>query len=112
MPQLANIGKIAEVAEGESKAMTCGDEVIAVFNVGGTFYACGDVCPHAGGPLHQGFIGPPSTSGDTSNGPVVTCPWHGWTFELGVNADRPKDGVTRYRVIVEGEDILLELPEA
>ena len=46
--------------------------VIALFNVDGTFYALDGVCPHQGGPLGQG----------TLEGCIVTCPWHGWQFDV------------------------------
>lgn len=38
----------------------------------GTLCALADVCPHAGGPLHEGTL---------ENG-VVTCPWHGSRFRF------------------------------
>ena len=38
----------------------------------GRVYAIGDVCSHAGGPLHEG----------TLEGRSVICPWHGSQFDL------------------------------
>jgi nitrite reductase (NADH) small subunit len=49
-----------------------GDRVVALFNVDGNFYALDGVCPHQGGPLGKGKI----------TGCVVTCPWHGWQFDV------------------------------
>ncbi len=48
------------------------DRIIALFNVAGTFYALDGVCPHQGGPLGQGDLA----------GCIVTCPWHGWQFDV------------------------------
>lgn len=48
------------------------DRVVALFNVAGTYYALDGVCPHQGGPLGQGEL----------RGHVVTCPWHGWQFDV------------------------------
>ena len=45
---------------------------MALFNVEGTFYALDGVCPHQGGPLGKGAM----------TGHVVTCPWHGWQFDV------------------------------
>ena len=44
----------------------------ALFRVDGTVYAIDGACSHAGGPLAQGEI----------KGGVVTCPWHGFQFDV------------------------------
>jgi nitrite reductase/ring-hydroxylating ferredoxin subunit len=38
----------------------------------GAFYALDGICPHQGGPLGKGFV----------NGCIVTCPWHGFQFDV------------------------------
>jgi len=102
-----SVGRIVKVAErrhipeGTGIAVTIGALSIAVFNVGGQFYATSDVCPHAGGPLSEGWI----------EDKQVTCPWHGWTFDLDPGEESPHDGLHRYPVIVNGEDIKIELPD-
>lgn len=45
---------------------------VAVFNVGGELHAIENSCPHQGGPLADGWL----------EGSVVTCPWHGWCFDV------------------------------
>jgi nitrite reductase (NADH) small subunit len=45
---------------------------IAVANVDGTFRACTNTCPHAGGPMGEGSL----------SGAELTCPYHGWAFDL------------------------------
>jgi nitrite reductase/ring-hydroxylating ferredoxin subunit len=45
---------------------------IALANVDGAIYAFNDSCRHEGGPLSSGVL-----IGDT-----VTCPWHGWTYNI------------------------------
>ena len=92
--------KVEELPEGESRRVLAEVESIAVFNVGGQYYACSDACPHAGGPLHQGYI----------EGTRVACPWHGWSFELTPDPARPKDGVSRYTVTVSDGQLFVELP--
>jgi 3-phenylpropionate/trans-cinnamate dioxygenase ferredoxin subunit len=75
---------------------------IALFNLGGTFYAIDDTCPHRGGPLSQGFI----------QGDVVVCPWHGARFRLGtgeVLSPPAQQGVACYPVRVHGQDIEIEI---
>ncbi|OLB95119.1 MAG: hypothetical protein AUH30_15980 [Candidatus Rokubacteria bacterium 13_1_40CM_68_15] len=46
---------------------------LAVFRLGERFYAVDNACPHKGGPLAEGAV----------EGTVVTCPWHGFTVDLG-----------------------------
>lgn len=93
-------GTVADIPPGRAVCVKHNGGGIAVFNIGGAFYACDDACPHAGGPLHQSFI----------SGTVVSCPWHGWTFDL-VETDGPPDGVRRFPVVVEGDEIIIELPD-
>ncbi|GMV93608.1 MAG: hypothetical protein AMXMBFR82_33860 [Candidatus Hydrogenedentota bacterium] len=101
MSEVVKVAETNEIPDGEGKAITHGKHRIAVFNVGGTFHAISDACPHAGGPLSDGWL----------EGTEVTCPWHGWSFDVQYCDEDPKDGVCRYKVVVEGNDVKVELPE-
>ena len=57
---------------GHGLETVVGDHIIALFHVEGMFYALEGVCPHQGGPLGMGEL----------EGRVVTCPWHGWQFDV------------------------------
>jgi len=103
---MANLTKVAttqEIKPGDAKQVILGGKKIALFNVGGTFYAIDDACPHKGGSLSEG------TFDDTT----VTCPWHGAEFDMttgkALSAPAVK-GVGSYKVVVTGDDIQLELP--
>jgi chlorite dismutase len=61
-----------EVPDGGSKLVYVGGEQVALFNVGGRFYAIGNRCPHANGPLVDG----------TLDGATVICPLHHSRFDL------------------------------
>lgn len=56
-----------------SRVVKFGNRQIAVFDHGGTVYACNNRCPHEGYPLKEG------TLGDTC---ILTCNWHNWKFDL------------------------------
>ena len=101
MGEVVKVAEVGEIPEGEGKSVTCGKHRIAVFNTGGTFHAISDSCPHAGGPLSDGWI----------EGTKITCPWHGWSFDILYSEEDRRDGICRYRVHVEGNDIKVELPE-
>lgn len=99
MPDTIRVGPKADIPDGECAVVTHGRTRIAVYNAGGRFFAISDACPHAGGPLSEGFV----------DGTDVTCPWHGWTFSLDPeNAD--DDGCLRYNVREENGDLLVEIP--
>jgi nitrite reductase (NADH) small subunit len=62
----------AEIPVGSGREVVADGRIFAVYNVDGTFHILDGICPHAGGPLGKG----------TLRGDVVTCPWHGWQFQL------------------------------
>jgi nitrite reductase/ring-hydroxylating ferredoxin subunit len=100
MPQVHTVAKVTQVPEGSSICVEAGGEQIALFNMKGTYFAISESCPHAGGPLSEGFV---------DENMVVTCPWHGWCFDL--HQEKPSnDGVVRYKVLVEDGDIKVEIP--
>ncbi|MBI3393125.1 MAG: Rieske 2Fe-2S domain-containing protein [Nitrospirae bacterium] len=66
------IGRIEDVPDGEGRAVTLYGRTYAVFREGDRLFALENRCPHAGGPLADGFVG----------GGSVTCPLHGWKVDL------------------------------
>lgn len=100
MSELLYVGTKEEIPPGSSKVIVHEKHPIVVFNVEGTFYAVSNLCPHAAGPLDQGFV----------EDCKITCLWHDWTFELSPD-DPPNDGLPRYRVHVDGEKISVEYPQ-
>ncbi len=101
MSELVPIGSANQIPNGEGKAFTCGKHRVAVFNIDGAFYAVSDSCPHAGGPLSDGWL----------DGTEVTCPWHGWSFDVKLCDEDPKDGLCRYKVQVENGELKVEIPD-
>ena len=91
--------RTAEVPPGCAKEVEVEGKALSVFNVNGTFYALDDICPHKGGPLSEGSL----------EGTVVTCPWHGWKFDVqtGISPINPQAQTQTYPVKVEGDDILV-----
>jgi len=101
MATFVRVAATTEVAPGHGKTVEVNGKRLAVFNVDGAFYAVDDACKHKGGPLGEGEL----------DGCIVTCPWHGWTYDVrtGVSPDDPECAVGRYDVKVDGDDVLVAL---
>lgn len=89
---------VSDVAPGTAKLVAVDGKEIALFNVGGTFYALDNECPHRGGPLGEGDL----------EDCIVTCPWHAWQYDVRTGESITDDlKVARYDVKVEGDDVLV-----
>ena len=101
MPTLTKVAKKSEIPPGTGKAVEVGGKTIAVFNCEGAFYAIDNTCKHRGGPLAEGSL----------SGTSVTCPWHGWEYDVtsGVCQLDPSVQVQKFDVKVEGDDILVSV---
>jgi nitrite reductase/ring-hydroxylating ferredoxin subunit len=88
-----------EIPAGTIREFQVNGKTIALANVDGTFYAVNNTCLHRGGPLGQGEL----------EDKVVTCPWHGWQYDVttGVNTMDDSERVDRYEVKVEGDVVLV-----
>ncbi len=103
MSEFTKIVAAKDVPPGKSVCVEFAGEKVALFNVDGTCYAVSDTCTHAGGPLSEGEI----------DGTVVTCPYHGATFDLttgNVTGPPAPSAVTCYQVRVEGDEIQIAAP--
>ena len=102
MGTLTKVAQKKDLPAGKAISVSVGSKRIAVFNVDGKFYAMDDECTHAGGSLSEGEV----------QGTIVTCPWHGATFDVTsgtVMSEPAPDNVNSYKVLVEGDDIKVEV---
>ena len=102
MANFVRVAAVGDVPPGTGKCVEAGGKQIALFNVGGAYYAIDDTCPHKGGPLSQGAV----------EGETVTCPWHRSKFDIktgAVIAPPAVTGVGSYRVRVSGSDVEVEV---
>ncbi|MBI2574735.1 Rieske (2Fe-2S) protein [Candidatus Woesearchaeota archaeon] len=97
---LVKVAKKADISPGTGKTVVANGKEIALFNIGGNFYALSNKCVHKGGPLGEGEL-------DNS---TVTCPWHGWEYDVktGQCLTMPVS-VETYPVKVEEEDVMVEV---
>lgn len=93
--------KIKDVKEGEGKTVSVNGQEVALFNVEGKFHAIDNSCVHKGGPLGEGML----------EGDVVTCPWHGWKYNVktGVSPVKSSVSVKAFKTKVVGDEIQVEV---
>lgn len=127
------LGDASELPRNGRRTYVVDGERIAVFDVDGEFYAIRDACPHVGGPPGDGrvcrrparaapFVSAfrdfapgadpvrtPAMATDESDRLTISCPVHGWEFDLADGTPRfpAKRGTRTYPVRVE--DGLLEI---
>ncbi len=102
MAQAVIVAKKSDLPPGKAIAVDTEGKKIALFNIDGKYFAIDDMCTHAGGSLSEGEV----------SGTIVTCPWHGATFDVtnGAALSAPAfDKVNSYKVLLAGENIQLEI---
>ena len=95
------VAAVAEIVPGTGKVVQTGGKAVAVFNVGGMFYAIANRCTHMGGPLGEGKVA----------GTTVTCPWHGSRFDVtsgAVVGPPARQPVKTYPVRIESGNVLID----
>ena len=75
--QWIDVAAVDAVPEAGAIEVVVKGEVIALFRCDGQLFALDGLCAHQGGPVAQGTLG--KTDGGNH---CVTCPWHGWQYEL------------------------------
>lgn len=92
------VAKISEVPNYGKKAVEVNGNPILIVNVKGEIFACENECPHQGSPLNAAIV---------KDGPTLSCPRHGYKFNLktGVCLDYPEYNLKIYPVSIAGDDI-------
>ena len=101
MGEFVRVTGTTDVKAGSGIVAEVNGKTLAVFNVDGAFHVIDNTCVHRGGPLGEGDLA----------GQVVTCPWHGWEYDVttGGCVNNPAATVVRYQVKVEGTDVKVVL---
>jgi nitrite reductase (NADH) small subunit len=90
-----------EVLPGTIREFEIEGKSVALANVEGKFFAVSNVCLHRGGPLGEGEL----------DRQVVTCPWHGWQFDVTNGQLLTNAAVTLacYAVEVRGDEVFVDV---
>lgn len=97
------VGRVGDFTPGRGKMVVVNGRHVALFRLGDDFHALDNLCLHRGGPLCDGPIA----------NHVVTCPWHGWSYQIttGMMVQDPRVGVSKHDVRIDGDTILVRLVE-
>lgn len=103
MPSFVTVARVGELLPGSARQVTVEGRWVALFNIDGVYHAVDNLCLHRGGPLCEGGI----------RGHVVTCPWHGWQFDVtsGALVQDPTVGVSHHATRIVGDEIQVKLSD-
>lgn len=98
------VATVTEIPDGERKIVQMDGLSIGVFHHRGAWIALRNSCVHQGGPVATGSL----------EGDVLTCPWHGYQFDVrsGHCLTDPHAELDRYPVTLEGDTLYLDLPQS
>ena len=103
--ELYRVCHTSEIVDGTARSFEIGERRLALYNIGGTFYATDDRCTHARAYLSEGFI-----EGDT-----IECPLHGGRFHIptGQPLSPPvRAPICVYQVQVIDNEIYVQIVES
>lgn len=94
------VAAVKDVPLGGGIQVTIDDDDLALFNVGGEFFAIDDLCPHRGAPLSQGFL----------EQDKVFCPLHCFDFNLKTGECQVAShlSIATYPTKVENGDVFIQ----
>ncbi len=96
------VGTEAEIPLGERKIVKLAGIPIGVFHHASGWYAIKNKCLHAGGPVAEGRL----------RGDVLTCPWHGFQYDLpsGSLLSDPSAKLEMFKVELHEGQVFVQAP--
>ena len=94
---------LSELPNNSQKIVPLGPHKVALFHFNNEISAIANACLHKAGPLGLGLVE------NKYDGLYVTCPWHGWEYNIKTGSAPPgyNDQQAVYEVKVEGDDVLI-----
>ena len=95
------VAKVADLPNMGKKLVTVDGQEILLINLKGTIYAVEAECPHQGTPM----------AGALLKESYLSCPRHGWRFELkdGSCKEHPELTLKTWPVRIENNEIIVDL---
>ena len=114
-----DLGPVGDFAEGRPRRVEVAGRGVVVVQSEGVFYGLRDACPHQGARLSAGQVGGtalPCRPGEQASygrvGQLISCPWHGWQYDLATGralVEPERFRVRSYRVEVRAGRVWLLL---
>lgn len=105
MADFQRVAGLSDIVEaGDLMYVEVDGEPVCLANANGDICAFTDICTHIGGPLSEGEL----------DDDIITCPLHGAQFNVHtgkVVRGPARQDIQTYDVKIEGEDILVSLPD-
>lgn len=97
------VALISECPEGECIERIVEGRVIALARTSDGWHAIDGVCAHQGGPLGNGKLCQT----------LLTCPWHGWQFDVATGQNRLSSAVRQqvWEVRQDDEQVYVDFGE-
>jgi nitrite reductase/ring-hydroxylating ferredoxin subunit len=112
-------GALEDFPVGKFRIVTLGQREVGIIRLAdGEVHAVLNRCPHKGAPVCKGIVGgtwPPSEVGKLAferEGEVLTCPWHGFEFDLRSGVEVYQERPTRlkkFKATVEGGMVVVTI---
>lgn len=116
--QRAYVGEHAAIVEEGRVLVAVGEVEIGIFSVEGGLVAYENRCPHQGGPVCRGKVLARVTddaagvrSEHLDGSADLSCPWHGWEYDLrtGRHIGTDRVGLRPFPVVVEDGRVFVEV---
>ena len=103
MSEFVSVGRVSDFVPGQGRIVVVNGRHVALFRLDDGFFAIDNLCLHQAGPLCEGEI----------DGGVVTCPWHGWSYEIrsGTLVQDPRVGVSKHNTRIVNDDVQVQLTD-
>ncbi|MDF2120302.1 non-heme iron oxygenase ferredoxin subunit [Roseiarcaceae bacterium H3SJ34-1] len=98
------VAKAEEVGEGQVRAASAAQTMLALYKIDGTYYATSNICTHAVALLSDGYL----------DGDCIECPVHAALFHVPTGEARSEpatEPLQTFPVKVEGEMLMVEIAE-
>src|SRR6185436_5154947 len=94
---------LSELPNNSQKIVPLGPHKIALFHFNNEISAIANACLHKAGPLGLGLVE------NKYDGLYVTCPWHGWEYNIKTGSAPPgyEDQQAVYEVKVEEDNVFV-----
>lgn len=112
--ELIEVKADSKFEDGDRELVRINGVEVGVLRVGGTYYAIRNQCLHDCGPVAEGTVGRKLVGEFVEPGkrvekeyaedePIISCPWHGWSYDLQSGEQLADDDLVlpTYDVIVK-----------